>query len=155
MIEKLEERMGSRAQTGHTALCRMRDAALRVLLSFYRLLCRKSHAPSSDLRRKDVVIAGNVDSCAAGRYDIEGVLACAGSRSWKDGGAQEVSVQGLDRMRLGDGADPPGRQRGNTFQDRKCVWHSSSLVLSVCFSLTTFSSLGVRVEKQDSCVGLG
>lgn len=59
-------------------------------LLFYCLLCGRSHAPSSDVTRKDVIV-GNVDTCAAGRYDIE-VLVCAGSRSWKDGGAHEVSV---------------------------------------------------------------
>lgn len=34
MIEKLEERMGSRAQTGHTALCRMRDTAYRFTVYY-------------------------------------------------------------------------------------------------------------------------
>lgn len=46
--------------------------------------------------------------------------------------------------------------RSNKFQDHKCTWYSHSLVfVSVYFSFTAYNSVSVRVEKQDSCVGLG
>lgn len=98
----------------------------------------------------NVVVVGSGDVFVVGGQDFEGVFVCGGGSKWKEGGVRRFVCRGV-------------KEWGWQIDDRGVIDFKIIRMCGIylywfcqwCFCFIIFYSLGIRIEKKDSGVGLG